>query len=64
MLCCKVFSAYSAPLDLAKNAECWDGDVIAEDCKRRCREVDVSEVDVPELLLCPSPSKARIIMPF
>ncbi|CAK9037026.1 Retrovirus-related Pol polyprotein from transposon TNT 1-94 [Durusdinium trenchii] len=26
-----VFSAYSAPLDLAKNAECWDGDVIAED---------------------------------
>ena len=28
---CKVFSAYSLPLDLAKNAQCWDGDVIAED---------------------------------
>jgi len=26
-----VFSAYTVPLELAREAECWDGDVIAED---------------------------------
>ena len=27
----QVFSAYTVPLELARAAECWDGDVIAED---------------------------------
>lgn len=34
---CQVFSGYSLPLNLAEQAQCWDGDIIAEDV--RCRIV-------------------------